>query len=974
LVAISLTPLASGAVKRTKRHASTSTIKDTARIPIATADIRPTSEGTAVPIAAPIVLTTSEIMDRARMQPSFPEPEAEKIEMPYPDRSPLPQNPNSPDAPGTGVEISGARPGSALPDTGPFTAQTTGVNFLGPALVGTLRPPDTMGAVGPTQFIATTNNRFISYNKSTGAADGVLDVTPDSFFGSVRASSSTSDPRVRYDRLSGRWFIVIINVALPNRILMAWSDANSGGIISNSTVWSFTYFVNAACATCLADYPTLGIDANALYIGANNFSSSDGGVTFSFFGSDGYVVPKAALLGGSGTFSRFVVVANASSAGPYTPQGVDNYDPSSNEGYFIGVDNLTFGTLMLRRVSSPGTSPAISANISIVVSTTSYPKSVPHLGNTGGTNGNLDALDDRLFAAHIRNGRLWTAHNITVTTTGVSTPSSTAAGRVGVRWYELTGIRSSDNGGTPATVQFGTFYDSTSDVTQARFFWIPSVVVTGQGHAAMGFSTAGSPFAVDAGYVGRWVGDSTGSMQTFGLYTSTSSAYNPSFDPGGTGGRRWGDYSLTSVDPIDDMTAWTVQEYCNATNSYAARVVKLLPPGPATLASASPASIASGQTAVSVTITGTATSGRGFFDPGSNLAAPALPFAHISAQVTGGVVVNSVTYSSPTSVTLSLKTTGVSAGAVTVTITNPDGQSTSSSSILSVTNSGNPAITCPATVSVNTPLVTGSCGMNVTFSGSTAATATGTPTPTISYSPTSGSFFPVGTTSVTATATNTNGSASCSFNVVVADKTGPVISCPSNMNVTTSGSSAIVTFSVTATDNCGSVTVVSSPPSGSSFPLGTTTVVSTATDSAGNTANCSFNVTVTNTSAGAKFWLVTPCRLIDTRNAAGPLGGPSLNAGVVRNVAVIGNCGVPSGAVALALNLTAVVPGSSGWMTLYPGPISTPLPYVSTINYRSGKVLANNAVVPIGSDGTINAYNSGPSPTNFIIDVTGYFK
>jgi hypothetical protein len=963
-----------GGAKRPKPHASPKIIKNTGRIPIATADIRPTSEGTAVPIGEPVVLTTAEIMERARMEPSLPEPEGETIEMPYPDRSPLPQNPNSPDDPGTGPGSSGARPGSSLPDSGPFIAQTTGVNFLGPTLAFTT-PPDSMGAVGPTQFIATTNNRIVSYNKSTGAADGVLDLTPDSFFTSARGSSRSCDPRVRYDRLSGRWFVVMINVALPNRILLAWSDANSAGIITASTVWTFNYFVNAACATCLADYPTLGIDAKALYIGTNNFSSSDGGVTFSAVGSDGYVLPKAPLLANAGSYYRFAVVTSASGSGPNTPQGVDNYDPSSNEGYFIGIDNASKGTLVLRRVFNPGTSPTISANIFITVSTTSTPKTVPHLGNTGGTNGNLSAVDDRLFAAHIRNGHLWTAHNITVTTTGVSTASTTASGRVGVRWYEFTGIRSSDNGGTPAFVQFGTFYDSTATVTQARFFWFPSVVVTGQGHAAMGFSTAGNSFAADAGFVGRWSSDPAGSMQGYGLYTSTGSAYNPSssFDPGGAGGRRWGDYSLTSVDPLDDMTAWTIQEYCNSTNSYAARVVKLLPPGPATLASASPASIASGQTAVNVTITGTATSGRGFFDPGPNLAAPALPFAHISAQVSGGVVVNSVTYNSPTSITLSLKTTGVSAGPVTVTITNPDGQTTSSSGILSVTG-GNPAITCPGTVSVNTPLVTGSCGTNVTFSGSTAATATGSPTPTISYSPASGSFFSVGTTPVTATATNSNGSASCSFNVVVADKTGPVISCPSNKNVTTSGTSAIVTFSVTATDNCGAVSVVSNPPSGSSFPLGTTTVVSTATDSAGNTANCSFTVTVTNTSTGAKFWLVTPCRLIDTRNPSGPLGGPPLNAIAIRNVAVAGNCGVPSGALALALNVTAVAPASAGWLTLYPGPSGAAQPFVSTINYRPGKTLANNAVVPIGADGTINVYNSGPSGTNFIVDVTGYFK
>jgi hypothetical protein len=56
--------------------------------------------------------------------------------------------------------------------------------------------------------------------------------------------------------------------------------------------------------------------------------------------------------------------------------------------------------------------------------------------------------------------------------------------------------------------------------------------------------------------------------------------------------QRWGDYSYTSLDPMEDMTMWAVQGFSNATNSWAVRVVKLIAPPPVTLASASPASIA----------------------------------------------------------------------------------------------------------------------------------------------------------------------------------------------------------------------------------------------------------------------------------------------------------------------------------------------------------------------------------------------
>src|SRR5262249_57766159 len=115
----------------------------------------------------------------------------------------------------------------------------------------------------------------------------------------------------------------------------------------------------------------------------------------------------------------------SSFSGPFAPRGVDNPDPSnigpSAVGYFIGADGATFGTLMLRRVTNPGSTtvaPTISANISITVSATASPLLVPHLGDTGGNNGKLDALDERLFAAVLRNGRLWTAHNIGVNSGG----------------------------------------------------------------------------------------------------------------------------------------------------------------------------------------------------------------------------------------------------------------------------------------------------------------------------------------------------------------------------------------------------------------------------------------------------------------------------------------------------------------------------------------------------------------------------
>jgi hypothetical protein len=537
-----------------------------------------------------------------------------------------------------------------------------------------------MGAVGPTQFVVFVNGRLRTFNKSTGIADGVLNADPDVFFSSVMTPVSppivanfTSDPQVRYDRLSGRWFLTIIDVCCTNsscsstaanRVLLAVCDAASAGTITGSTVWTFFFFQGDA--SDFLDYPSLGVDANALYIGGDMFTSAG-----SFKGTNGYVMRKSSVLGTGPlvvtTFAGLVPSAN----------GVDNYDLASTEGYFIGVDNATFGTLMLRRVSNPGGTPTISSNISITVNATSFPATVDHLGNTRGNNGELDALNDRLFAAHLRNGRLWTAHNIQTNNTGTTSGSTT---RDASRWYELQNLS-----GTPSVVQSGTLYDnSTPNNSNQRNYWIPTIMVSGQGHTALGCSIAGSGERINAFVTGRLSGDALGTMRdgpggsSLSGYTSSSTAYNPPGDPGGNFGRRWGDYSFVSLDPTDDMTMWCIQEYCNGTNTYGVRAVQLIAPPPATPSAASPPSVAGEQSSVSVTITGTQVSGSGFFDPGSGFS------KRIGASVSGGVTVNSVTYVNPTTVTLNLSTVGASLGPQNVTIVNPDSQSRTGTGILAI--------------------------------------------------------------------------------------------------------------------------------------------------------------------------------------------------------------------------------------------------------------------------------------------------
>jgi hypothetical protein len=618
--------------------------------------------GVTVSGAAGITEKVSDIMARARVDDAKPRG-GPRIKHEFENEYRFPKdNPDSPDAafwpPAPGQN------GSSEAGVTPSAAQTVSTpNFTGATLAdANAFPPDTMGTVGPTQFIVAINGRIRSFNKTTGVADGALDVSTDTFFASVMtppvASNFTSDPRIRYDRLSGRWFLIIIDVpsggTLANRVLIAVS---SGATIASSA--SFTFYQFQMSATLFADYPTLGIDANALYIGANMFTP---GTTPTFSSTLGSVVRKSSVLsGGPIVTTTFPAFATGSGAGPFTPQGVDNYDPAATEGYFVGVDNATFSTLMVRRVSTPAGTPTVSGNLSITVPTTRNPLKVPHSGNTGGTNGNLDGLDDRLYAAHVRNGRIWTAHNIGTASTGIAGGSNT---RNSVRWYELGTLTT-----TPTLIQSGTIFNNAA--SNPEFYFIPSVMVSGQGHAAFGFSMAGLALTPNAGTIGRLSGDATGTVQTpIVNYSASTATYNPPSDPGGSGGRRWGDYSYTSLDPCDDMTMWTIQEFANATNSYGVRAVRLLAPAPVATNCASATDIEQGQSNVNIALTGT-----GFFQPATDVGSCRVLLG--SSLSGSGVTINSTTYNSPTSLTLNVSAAaGAGTGPRTITITNPDGQQT----------------------------------------------------------------------------------------------------------------------------------------------------------------------------------------------------------------------------------------------------------------------------------------------------------
>jgi hypothetical protein len=119
-----------------------------------------------------------------------------------------------------------------------------------------------------------------------------------------------------------------------------------------------------------------------------------------------------------------------------------------------------------------------------------------------------------------------------------------------------------------------------------------------------------------------------------------------------------------------------------------------------------------------------------------------------------------------------------------------------------------------------------------------------------------------------------------------------------------------------------------------------------------------------------EFYPLTPCRVADTRNAIGELGGPSLIGGNSRIFTVLSSsCSIPSTALAYSLNFTAVPQGPLGYLTVWPSGQSRPV--VSTLNAPTAAVTANAAIAPAGSAGAIELYVT--NNTDMVIDIDGYF-
>jgi hypothetical protein len=181
----------------------------------------------------------------------------------------------------------------------------------------------------------------------------------------------------------------------------------------------------------------------------------------------------------------------------------------------------------------------------------------------------------------------------------------------------------------------------------------------------------------------------------------------------------------------------------------------------------------------------------------------------------------------------------------------------------------------------------------------------------------------------------------------------------------------------TEISGCGAVTLTSARTAvcaTSSLPVGTDTIVATYSGDANYGPSSGTDIQIVNpTPVAWQFVTLPPCRVVDTRNANGPFGGPPIPGNTARAfpLAQSGNpCNIPSTAVAYSLNVTVVPITTLSYLTIWPTGEGQPV--VSTLNSLDGRIKANAVIIPAGtSSGSLSVFVT--NTTNVVLDINGYF-
>lgn len=429
-------------------------------------------------------------------------------------------------------------------------APTAGVNFEGIPATGVL-PPDTVGDVGPNNYIQMVNSAFSIYDKSGNLLAGPTMINALwANFGGPCETLNNGDPIVRYDEQADRW--LISQFALPGGnqgffeciAISQTSDPVSGGWF----LYAFPTNDGASGNPIFPDYPKIAVWPDGYYMGTQR-GFPNGGLDVWAFERDKMLAGAPAGLVQFSVPAPSIFLMPSDLDGPPPPQDTPNFFVRQIDGErFGGTDRLEIfafdvdwsnpAASTFSQIASLATSPFDS----VLCSSTLLGACIPQPGTTR----QLETLTVwPMWRLQFRN---FGTHESMVLNHTVDANGNDLAG---IRWYELRRA----GGGNWSIFQQGTY------APDREHRWMGSIAMDKDGNIGLGYSVSSSNVFPSIRRTGRLATDPPGAMtQPEAVIVAGAGAQTHSSS-------RYGNYSSMDLDPDDDCTFWYTAEYYPATST-----------------------------------------------------------------------------------------------------------------------------------------------------------------------------------------------------------------------------------------------------------------------------------------------------------------------------------------------------------------------------------------------------------------------
>ncbi|PYJ19490.1 MAG: hypothetical protein DME99_12390, partial [Verrucomicrobia bacterium] len=435
-------------------------------------------------------------------------------------------------------------------------------------------PPDTNGDVGPSHYVQSVNTSFRVFDKSGNTLAGPT--TFNSFFapltGTPCQNQNDGDPFVFYDQMADRW--VVSDFAFPSfpgtSFFQCIGVSQTGDPVSGG--WNlYALQIDPANPNQLGDYPKFalwsdGALQDAYFLTVNLFINNT-----TFVGVRAFALDRASMISGGPTDAIAFTITPAALGDSYSlvPASfrTGNPPPAGRDEMLLAVDSPASGGVTLNQVKgwkfhvdfgTPanstlgiGANHTPNAEITVAGFVDAFTNAAGFaIVPQNGTAQRLDTLGDKIMTPMVYQNlggteSLWAS--------GTVCTDQNCTGPTAVRWYQFD-----VTGGTfPATPVQQQNWTNGSD---GLWRWMPSIAVDANGNTAIGYSTSSPAQDPSIRYAGRLASDPLNDLAQGEAVMIAGGGHD-------TGPSRWGDYTMTTIDPSDHLLFWHTNEYFAATGS-----------------------------------------------------------------------------------------------------------------------------------------------------------------------------------------------------------------------------------------------------------------------------------------------------------------------------------------------------------------------------------------------------------------------